>query len=130
MKTIIKVEKEVDVESVSVSVAVRYGTEDIPADFPMRKGDTWSARINIDAGTILDWPQGQSGRLSMKVCDQGTYRLLDAAGLVIAERENDYVPNHLIPGEYGDYIDLDIDETGRIVNWPKRPSLEDFFPDL
>lgn len=129
MKMTVKVEKEVDIKTVLVQVAVRYGTEDIPDDFPMREGNVWVARIGIDDGVIEDWPQGQSGRLQMKVCDQGTYTLFDDKGDEIVARVDNYVPHGLIPGEYGDYIDLIIDENGRVTNWPKRPTFGAFFGD-
>lgn len=125
----VKIEQEVEISTVNIEVAVRYEEEDIPNDFPLRKGDLWTAKVDIDTGRIQDWPIGKSGRLSMKVCDEGTYTLLDKAGKVIATRAQDYVPNDLIPGEYGDYIDLKIDEQGIITNWPKKPNLSEFFPE-
>jgi hypothetical protein len=129
MKTTVRIEKEVDIKTVLVQVPVRYGTEDIPSDFPLRIGDVWTARIGVDDGIIDSWPQGQSGRLQMKVCDEGTYKLLDEKGEEIAAIYQDYVPNGLISGEYGDYIDLIIDENGRVTNWPKRPTFGAFFGD-
>jgi hypothetical protein len=129
MKAIIKAEKEVEIVMVKVDVAVRYGEEDIPNDFPLRSGNTWSAIINIDEGRVLDWPKGQKGHLSMKVCDEGSYFLLDSEGNTISSIENDYVPNELIPGKYGDYIDLHIGENGFISNWYSKPSLSDFFDE-
>lgn len=117
MKAIVLVKTEVDARFVSVQVAVRYGDEDIPNDFPLRDGDMWRGIIDIDAGMILDWPKGEAGRLQMKVCDQGTYELLDAGRNSIAIIEDDYVPNDLLPGEYGDYVDLRIDRDGKITNW-------------
>ena len=126
MKIELLVKKEVEITMVKVDVAVRYDEEDIPNDFPMRKGNMWSAIINIDNGKILDWPMGQSGDLYMKVCDQGSYYLLDPHGNTVLSIEDDYVPNRLIPGEYGDYIDLKIDMNGIITNWKSKPSIEDF----
>ena len=127
MKTIIKIEKEVDIKTVLVQVPIRYGTDDIPEDFPMRNGNIWIANIGVDDGIIDSWPKGQSGRLQMKVCDTGTYILLDEKGEEVSAIRQDYVPNRLITGEYGDYIDLIIDENGRVTNWPKRPSFDEFF---
>lgn len=61
----------------------------------------------------------------IKACDTGSYKLLDGDHGEIAERSDDYVPNRIIPGEHGDYIDLKINlETGQIVNWEK-PTAED-----
>lgn len=110
---------------VRIEVAVRYEEEDMPNDFPMRDGDMWKATVEIDTGRILDWPTGKSGSFYMKVCDSGTYILWDASGKHIAEIQG-YCPNDLIPGEYGDYIDLKINDDGIITNWPKTKSLEQF----
>ena len=126
MKIHIPTTKEVDVAFVSVILPVRYGDEDIPYDFPLRINETWSAIIEVDTGKIHDWPQGKTGSLYMKVCDSGVYTLLDRDRAEIAQR-NDYVPHGLIPGDYGDYVDLNIDEEGIITNWPKEPDLDAFF---
>jgi hypothetical protein len=61
----------------------------------------------------------------MKVCDEGVYILLDADRKEITRRTG-YVPNRLLPGDYGDYLSVDIDENGKITNWLKSPSLEEF----
>ena len=129
MKVEIKVKKEVDITMVKVDVAVRYNEEDIPKDFPFRKGDMWSAIIDIDKGQVIDWPTGKKGNLSMKVCDQGSYYLLDAEGNTVLSIEEDYVPNSLLPGKYGDYIDLHINENGIITNWYSEPDFSDFIND-
>lgn len=129
MKTTVSLPREIDVKYVCISVAVRYGEEDIPNDFPLRQGDTWTGKIDIDNGSIVDWPKGKEGVLSMKVCDEGTYELFDVDMESISRLENDYVPNNLLPGEYGDYIDLKIDSNGTIYNWYSSPSLIDFFPE-
>lgn len=129
MKIEILVKKEVEITKVKVDVAVRYDEEDIPKDFPFRIGNMWSAIIDIDKGEIIDWPKGKKGNLSMKVCDQGSYFLLDADGNTVLSIEQDYVPNKLLPGEYGDYIDLHINENGTITNWYSEPSLSDFITE-
>jgi len=128
MKRVIAILKEVDIKKVRVSVAVRYDEEDIPNDFPMRSGNMWNATIDIETGKILDWPQGKSGNLHMKVCDEGSYYLLDENDEEVLSIEGDYVPNGLIPGTYGDYIDLKIDSTGTITNWysESKISISDF----
>ena len=127
IKTVM-VPKEIDFGFVGVSVAVRYGDDDMPHDFPGRKGDMWHATIDIDEGVIRDWPAGISGEFEMKVCDQGEYRLLDREFNVVKHLLDSYVPNTLIPGEYGDYIHLKINEFGVITNWPANPDISDFFP--
>lgn len=128
MKATVMMEKEIDVKYVRACMAVRYDDEDIPYDFPLRKGDIWQGDIDVDTGVIQDWPEGKEGVLQMKVCDQGSYALLDDEKNEIASIENDYVPNELIPGEYGDIVNLDIGTDGTVKNWPTSPCLDDFFP--
>lgn len=127
MKVTIQRPIEVEVINVRLKLPVRYQEEDMPNDFPLRKGDLWEAVISVDNGSIQGWPEGQSGSFYMKVCDEGTYTLLDERGAEIAAIKNDYVPNDLIPGEYGDYVHLEISEDGFVTNWPKSPQLDAFF---
>jgi hypothetical protein len=89
------------------------------------KGNNSLVQINIATGEIHDWPQGNTLDMYMKVVDSGIYILRDGDGNIIADR-NDYVPHGIIPGEWGDYVDLKIDETGKITNWPKKISLSGF----
>lgn len=121
--------REVEAKYLELSVPVNYEDEDMPFDAPMRIGDTWRATIDLDEGRILDWPAGKTLSMEcMKVVDEGVYVLLDADRNEIARRE-DYVPNDLLPGNYGDYLSLEIDETGRITNWLDDASLADFEGD-
>ncbi len=126
MKAQIQTTKEVEVKWIKMDLAVRYDDEDIQYDFPLRKGDIWSAIVQVDTGKIEDWPEGKSGEMYMKVCDEGSYFLLDEHGNTVDSIVSGYVPNNLVPGEYGDYVDLKINEQGIITNWPKHPSFEDF----
>jgi hypothetical protein len=125
------VKKEFDIRTVKVILPVRYDEEDIPNDFPLRKGDIWEGTINVDNGHILEWPKGQTGDMHMKVCDEGVYSLFDENNELVAEIEQDYVPNRLIPPHdgYGDYIHFIIDENGFITNWYKEPEVDQFFPE-
>lgn len=127
MKTKIKIEKEVEIKWVFIRIPIRYGDEDVPFDFPLRVGDIWEASINIDSGEIENWPKGKSGNLYAKVCDEGYYELIDENDNSIGRIVDDYVPNDLIPGEYGDYVDLKIDKNGKITNWPQEPDVSEFF---
>lgn len=131
MKIIVKIPTEVNIKYVKVHLPVRYEDEDMPYNFPLRNGDWWTAVIDIDSGKILDWPQGKSGEFYMKVCDEGSYYLLNENNKVIAQIERDYVPNQLLPPDdgYGDYVCFVIDETGIITNWYSRPSLNNFFQE-
>ncbi len=129
MKATVMVQKEIDIKYLYISVPVRYDDEDIPYDFPLRNGDNWSATVEVDTGKITEWPKGKTGSMFMKVVDGGTYILRDESKNEVARIDEDYVPNSLIPGEYGDYIHLEIDENGVITNWLKNPSVDDFFTE-
>lgn len=129
MKAKRTIEQEVEVKTIRIEVEVRYEEEDIPNDFPMRDGDMWRADVDMDSGQIKDWPRGKAGNLAMKVCDCGTYTLYDAQGNELARLDGDYCPNGVVPGEFGDYINLEINENGLITNWPKHPNFGSFFVD-
>ena len=123
-----KIVQAIDVKYLGIRLPVRYGDEDIPYDAPMRNGDVWYATIDIDAGKIVNWPQGKTLDMHMKVCDEGTYDLLNDQHNLVASI-HDYVPHSLVPGEpgeYGDYVYLNIDATGKITNWYTMPNLSDF----
>ena len=115
MKITVNKPVEIEVDAIRVELPVRYGTENIPGDFPLRVGDTWRGTIDIATGKIREWPEGQSGEMSMKVCDMGIYQLLSGDEEVGCINEN-YVPD-CIPGRYGDYVDFEIDANGVITNW-------------
>jgi hypothetical protein len=127
MKATVNLPTEIEVSELEMQLAVRYDEEDIPNDFPGRKGDMLGLTVEIDTGKLHPhFPKGLTARVRMKVCDQGTYTLYSPDGTLIKRLENEYVPHGLVPGEYGDYVDLQI-EGGKIINWPKHPSLKDFF---
>lgn len=132
MKATVLQPTEIEVAFIRIEIAVRYGEEDIPNDFPMREGDMWRATVAMDNGEIQNWraPRGFDGaEMYMKVCDCGTYTLLNHCGEEVAKIENDYVPHGVVPGEWGDYVKLQINAAGKIENWPKYPCLKDFFPE-
>ena len=129
MKITIPSTKEVEVGFILVAIPVLYGEEDIPNDFPLRKGEMWQAKINVETGKIDGWPQGKIGQFYMKVCDSGCYTLLDYFGNSVGNIECDYVPHGVIPGEYGDYVDFKINSEGKITNWPKNPDFSAFFEE-
>ena len=96
--------------------------------YPLVSKGMWSAMINLKTHKLLNWKQ-EYGSLyfQAKVCDSGTYFLLDKDKKVIC-RIADYVPNGLIPeaDDCGDYIRLRINYDGMIENWPKEPDFSDF----
>lgn len=126
-----RVTEEVEVGSIYLSIPVRYEEEDIPNDFPFRKGDMWAISFTPE-GQIIGWTQeheewfaknqdnsnmeGLVFNFQMKVCDTGRYEVRDPEGKALLVIEDDYVPHCLIPGHYGDYVELDINSTGKILN--------------
>lgn len=125
--------KEFEVKYLQVEAGVRYwedatvnGTEDETGELiPCKVGDLWKPFIEIETGKILNWVEGTKASIHYKVCDAGIYRLLDDAKSIVKEIDG-YVPSLMSPKEsgYGDYIIMDIDETGQIANW--KPLLDDF----
>jgi len=127
MKTTVEIKKEVEIKTLKVVAGVRYwedatvdGIEDEDGDLiPCRDGDAWCPIIDIDSGIITNWTQGVKADVHYKVCDSGSYYLLDAEGAVVLAIEDNYVPKMMCPKEngFGDYIIMEIDETGKIANW-------------
>lgn len=77
---------------------------------------------------LLNWKQEYGNLyLQAKVCDSGTYFLLDKDKKEICKIA-DYVPNGLIPeaDDSGDYIRLRINYDGTIENWSDKPEFSDF----
>lgn len=124
--------QSVEIKYIKIDIPCRYNDEDILYDFPLRvkdeegkEYDRWVATVDLETGQIQEWPNGKTGELFMKVRDEGYYHLLTPDGKEIASIEGDYVPS-AVPGEFGDYVDLRINEEGIITNWVACPSLEDF----
>lgn len=128
MKVTVTKPVEIDVKTIRISAAVRYEEEDMPNDFPFRKGDVWDITVDVETGKIKDWPEGVEYDLHMKVCDCGSYWLYDANGQMVGWIDENYVPNGIVPGSYGDYIEMQIAADGTITNWPKNPDVSAFFP--
>lgn len=78
----------------------------------------WRPIIDIKEGVITNWCKGVTAHAFYKVCDDGTYSLLDADKKVLYEVDS-YVPDCLAIEDsgFGDYIDMVIDEDGKINNW-------------
>lgn len=136
MKLKMTIEKEFDVRFLAVTAGIRYA-EDVDvngeqcnelSEIPLHDGKHWQVMINVDTGVIEDWPKGKTVEMNAKVCDDGTYSMLDANRQEI-ETLDGYVLDCLSIGEngYGDYIIIDIDENGKIKNWkPKFPEFVDY----
>lgn len=136
MKIKLKIEKEFDVKFLAVTAGIRYA-EDVEIDgkmcnlltqIPWNDGKYWQIMINVNTGMIENWPIGKTAKMCAKVCDDGTYAILDANKEVIKEYEG-YVPDCLAIGDsgYGDYLILKIDENGKIKNW--KPKFDEWQND-
>ena len=81
----------------------------------------WQITIDLENVKVLEWPQGVEARVFYKVCDDGTYYLLDGDKNVLKEVDC-YVPDMLsyIDDGFGDYIDMKIDGDGNLVGFPKE----------
>ena len=118
---------ETEVTHLLAEMGVRYwendtvnGSEDSDENpaMPMKRGEMWVLKIDLETGTIEGWPEGVTASTHYKVCDAGVYTLMDADGNAVV-RKGGYVPDMLSPsGEgYGDYVIMDIDRDGVIANW-------------
>ena len=128
-----QIEKEFDAKYLLAEVGARCwedttvdGVEDTQGDLiPSRDGDYWKPMIDIESGVILNWTDGVTAEIHYKVCDDGTYRLLDADKNEIKVIEG-YVPKIMCPKEngYGDYVIMDVGPDGKIHKW--KADLSDF----
>ena len=133
MKAKFTVTKEFDIEYLFVEAGVRRwddgimnGIEDKDGNIPCRDGDCWKPLININTGKIVNWKQGVRATTHYKVCDNGTYKLLDS-NMELIKKIRDYVPKMLSPKAegWGDYIIMDIDPDGQINDW--KIILDEFY---
>jgi hypothetical protein len=132
-KITLNVKKTFEAKRLIVSAGVKYwddatvnGEEDTDGMLmPYRAGDRWLPVIDIDSGTILDWPSDKTADINYKVCDDGKYTLVDENQDDICTIDG-YVPNIMCPerGGYGDYIIMKVNEFGKINNW--KCDLSDF----
>ena len=100
-------------------------------EYPLVSKGIWSGIINLKTHKLLNWkPEYGSLYLQAKVCDSGTYFLLDKDKKTICKIA-DYVPNGLIPevDDCGDYIRLRINEDDTVENWFEEPDFSDFMED-
>jgi hypothetical protein len=136
MKTLIKVttKEEINITELHIQAHVRYwedatvnGVEDEDGRLiPCRVGSMWRPIIDVDNGIVKNWESGVTAKIHYKVCDAGSYYLKDSDGKTWMSIEDNYVPNRLIPGKYGDYIIMNIDENGQIAEWKPNPDFSDF----
>lgn len=96
--------------------------------YPLVSKGMWSGIINLSTRKLLNWePEYGDMYLQAKVCDSGTYFLLDKDKRAICKIA-DYVPNGLISesDDCDDYIRLRIHHDGTIKNWPEKLDFSGF----
>lgn len=87
---------------------------------PFRIGNSWCPIIDVLNGTLVNWMKGTTAHINFKIRDNGEYYLIDIKSNERFKYKDSYVPNdYLCHGRngYGDYIILDIDETGKILHY-------------
>lgn len=121
------IKQEVEVTTLHASLGVRYWEDasvngatddgDEPS-MPLVRDGRWHLLIDLATGRIDGWPRGTTAETHYKVCDDGVYRLLDAAGNEVCKLYG-YVPSMLSPGGkgYGDYVIMAIGADGLIEGW-------------
>jgi hypothetical protein len=124
MKHTILVEKEVDIKYVKIVFPLCCDDQNHEIPQELNDNGTFFAEVEIDTGSIV----GFEGDFDTyyEACDRGDYHLYDSECNLIASIKQNYVPHGLIPGEYGDYVELKV-KGGIITNWPKEPDLSEFF---
>ncbi len=121
------VKAETEVTHLIADMAPRYWEDaqvngvdenDEAPTIPLRDGDAWKLKIDLETGQIAGWPQGTTAETHYKVCDAGIYSLIDANGVVVAKNAG-YVPEMLSSDAegFGDYVILNIDKNGYIHGW-------------
>ncbi|MBQ9204436.1 MAG: hypothetical protein IJ155_09375 [Prevotella sp.] len=88
--------------------------------------------IDLKERKVVGW-NNEDGylRLWAKVCDAGTYTLMDAEKKPLCQVCG-YVPNKLIPPlekGFGDYIELAIEADGTVNGWATTPGLSEFIEE-
>lgn len=100
---------------------------------PMLNVETQRLEVTVDLfeRKVIDWDYNDYLRMWAKVCDSGTYTLLDA-DMKPLWQINGYVPNDMIPpyeDGFGDYLELAIEHDGSLSHWQSVPDFSDFVED-
>lgn len=114
-------EKDVSVEEIQQGIMPR-----MPFVIKENNEYRWQFDIDLETGKIVDWPNGTTADIFYKVCDDGTYAILDENKNILEER-NCYVPDILSFAEnnFGDYIEFNVKSDGTIENFPTGKYLEE-----
>ena len=131
MKIKVMKEVEIEVKKVVIEFCPRYLDEEESAfhkskDTPMFDGNKVSITFSPETGVIFGWPDSKPVSIYEKICDEGTYILLDENNNEVAAIRENHVPS-VVPNEFGDYISLEINDMGKITNFIPNPDFSDFF---
>ena len=98
------------------------------SNVPSKNGDIWEPVVDLEKGKICDWPDGVKADFHFKVCDAGSYYLLDSDRNVVGSIIEDYVPYGLCHGDqgYGDYIIFSVDEDGFIKDYKYNIKIDEW----
>ena len=139
MKFAMMVKAELEAIYIKAECGVRYwedgtlnGKDDEDGKMPCRDGDLWCPTIEIETGMIVNWAFGNTAQIHYKCCDAGTYALLDS-GMNVLTEVSGYVPKAMCVGDngYGDYVIMEIDESGHIEGWnPNNIDAEEFVKNV
>ena len=84
--------------------------------------------IDIETGQVNNWPKNLPVSFyDVKLVDTGSYELVDEDDNEISKYQG-YVPCCLGRGGYGDYLEFEITEDGRIKDW--RFTQDDYDQDF
>lgn len=101
--------------------------DEIPKDYPFIFGKVWRPVVDIESGQICNFPpQAHSQEISLNVADSGRYTLHDR-NFRCVHRYEGFVPNQVVPSTYGNCVELNINERGKITNWPDKVCLDQLF---
>nr|DAP70549.1 MAG TPA: hypothetical protein [Caudoviricetes sp.] len=129
MKVTVYKPVELEIHTVRIEVELHDdASESLPKHLFNDDGEL-DLLIEVDTGKVVSWQGSEPVNIYDKVCDNGVYTLFGSGGLEVGKIDNYYVPNDLIPGDYGDYINLEINADGFVTNWHKYPSVLEFFPE-
>ena len=95
---------------------------DVPVKNYMKKykQDFLYLEIDLETGTIHNWPKEITAEFGYKSCDMNFFNLLDEGQQTIAHTKDgwtDYVIGPSFMNEYGDYFVLQVDKNGNIIGW-------------
>lgn len=108
----------------------KLSVEDLNFRIPLydEENKQFDFTISLDDAKIYGWNYDVNFRLRAKVCDSGTYILLDEEKKPLLQIDG-YVPDGVIPPleyNWGDYVDFYISPRGKVLNWPDSPDLMAF----